>query len=198
MRNAKQGGKSAVGKLFALYSNYLKILADAQLDRRVRQRVSPSDLVQETLLEAHRDFPKFNGTTEAELVCWLRKILVHNLIHVTEKHISAEKRDVRREISLQRIRASVEQSNSRFEVILAAKLATPSAEAGMHEQLRELADAIAQLPDDQRQVIVLRHLEGMRFADIADQMERTSGACRMLWLRAMDRLRELLEARGMG
>ncbi len=193
LHDAKRGGVKEQGKLLSLYSNYLKIMAQSQLDRRIRRRVSPSDLVQETLLEAHRDFSDFRGVTNAEFVGWLRRILVHNLIRVAEKHLQADKRDVRREVYIHRLNASIEHSNSRFEQVLAAPTLSPSSEMGRHERLRLLADAIAGLPAVQRQVIVLRHIEGLPFAEIALQMERSSGACRMLWLRAMDQLREKLD-----
>lgn len=192
LHEAKRGGATEQGKLLSLYSNYLKILAQTQLDRRIRRRVSPSDLVQETLLEAHRDFLDFRGVTNAEFVGWLRRILVHNLIRVTEKHLQADKRDVRREVYIHRLHASMENSNSRFEHVLAGRLESPSSELGRHERMRLLADAIAVLPAEQRQVILLRHIEGLPFAEVAQQMERTSGACRMLWLRAMDHLRASL------
>ncbi len=193
LQSAKMGGQAELGRLLSLYANYLKIIAQTQLDRRVRRRVSPSDLVQETLLEAHRDFGEFRGDTDAEFVGWLRQILVHNLIRVSEKHLQADKRDVRREVYLQRLHASVEQSNSRFEFVLADKIGSPSSHAGRNERLRLLADAVADLAPDQRQVILLRHIEGLQFADVALQMERSAGACRMLWIRAMDQLRLKLQ-----
>ncbi len=193
LHEAKKGGAPEKGKLLSLYANYLKIIAQSQLDRRIRRRVSPSDLVQETLLEAHRDFSDFRGLTSAEFIGWLRRILVHNLIRVTEKHLQADKRDVRREVYIHRFHASVEHSNSQLEHVLAGRFESPSKELGRHERMRLLADAIAELSDEKRQVIVLRHIEGLPFAEIASQMERTSGACRMLWLRAMDQLRFSLE-----
>jgi RNA polymerase sigma-70 factor (ECF subfamily) len=190
---AKRGGSREQGKLLALYTNYLKIMAQSQLDRRIRRRVSPSDLVQETLLEAHRDFSSFRGVTNAEFVGWLRQILIHNLIRVTEKHLQTDKRDVRREVYFHKLNASIEHSSSRLEQVLASPLESPSSELGRHERTRMLADAIAELHEEQRQVIILRHIEGLPFAEIADQIGRTSGACRMLWLRAMDQLRQKLD-----
>jgi RNA polymerase sigma-70 factor (ECF subfamily) len=190
---AKRGGTVEQGKLLSLYSNYLKILAQTQLDRRIRRRVSASDLVQETMLEAHRDFSDFRGVTTAEFVGWLRRILVHNLIRVTEKHLQTDKRDVRREVYIHRLHASIEQSNSRLEHVLVGHHESPSSALGRHERMRLLADAMAKLPKDHRQIILMRHIEGLPFAEIATQMDRTSGACRMLWLRAMDQLRASLD-----
>ncbi len=192
---AKAGNTADVGHLLSLYTQYLKTLANHQLDRRVRQRVSPSDLVQDTLLEAHRDFPNFRGTTVAELVSWLRRILIHNLIRASEHHLHTEKRDARREISLQRLAASLGSVDSPAEVELHAPGRSPSADLRGQEQVSELQRALNMLPKDQRQVVVLRHLDGLAFNEIAERIGRSSGACRMLWLRAMDELRDKLQER---
>jgi RNA polymerase sigma-70 factor (ECF subfamily) len=96
--------------LLELYANYLRVLAASNIGRRLRARVSPSDVVQETFFEAHRDFAKFNGHTEREFMAWLRRILVNNLARLVERHLQADKRDVRREVSLQAVRKSVERS----------------------------------------------------------------------------------------
>ncbi len=192
---AKNGSAADVGQLLSVYTQYLKTLANHQLDRRVRQRVSPSDLVQDTLLEAHRDFPNFRGTTTAELVSWLRRILIHNLIRASEHHLHTEKRDARREISLQRLAANLGSVDSPLEVALRSPTSSPSADLRGQEQVSELEQALEKLPKEQRQVVMMRHLDGLAFNDIAERLGRSSGACRMLWLRAMDDLREKLQER---
>src|SRR3954454_9595942 len=95
--SARQGSASCLGQLLALYANYLKLLVAAQLDNRLRARVSPSDIVQESFFEAHRDFREFRGQSIGEFVVWLRRIVVNNILRVVEQHVHAEKRDVRRE-----------------------------------------------------------------------------------------------------
>lgn len=192
---AKQGSATDVGQLLSLYTQYLKSLANHQLDRRVRQRVSPSDLVQDTLLEAHRDFPNFRGTTTAELVSWLRRILIHNLIRASEHHLHTEKRDARREISLQRLTTNLGSVDSPLEAALKSPIGSPSADLRGREQVTELERALGTLPNEQRQVVIMRHLEGLAFNEISQRLGRSSGACRMLWMRAMDVLRERLQER---
>jgi RNA polymerase sigma-70 factor (ECF subfamily) len=189
---ARQGSSSCLGRLLTLYTNYLKLLIVAQLDVRLRARVSPSDIVQETFFEAHRDFAQFRGQSTAEFVGWLRRILVNNILRVVEQHLLAEKRDVRREISLNEIGRRLEQSTARLETLLAVEGDSPSGCAQRREHEILLADALADLPADYREVIVLRHIEGLAFEDVAREMERTPGAVRMLWLRALRRLRESL------
>ncbi|MCC6491982.1 MAG: sigma-70 family RNA polymerase sigma factor [Pirellulales bacterium] len=198
LSEARTGSGDSLGQLLQLYSNYLKLLVLAQLQRNLRVRVSPSDVVQETFFEAHRDFNQFRGQTTGEFVAWLRRILVNNLCRVVEQHVLAEKRDVRREVSLQRLAASMEQSTARLEAVLPARGSSPS--AGVHRRELELvlADQLAELPSDYRDVIVLRHIEALPFDEVGRRMERSSGAVRMLWLRAIKLLRERLDARGVG
>jgi RNA polymerase sigma-70 factor (ECF subfamily) len=189
---AREGSSSSLGRLLTLYSNYLKLLVSAQLGGRLRVRVSPSDVVQETFFEAHRDFAQFRGQSTAEFVAWLRKIVVNNILRVVEQHLHTEKRDVRREVSLQEIGRRLEQSTIHLETLLAEEADSPSRCAVQHERELQLADALAQLPADYRDVIVLRHIEGLPFETVAARMERSAGAVRMLWLRALKRLRASL------
>jgi RNA polymerase sigma-70 factor (ECF subfamily) len=193
--SAKAGSNSGLGRLLTLYTNYLKLLVSTQLDPRIRTRVSPSDIVQEAFFEAHRDFAQFHGQSTAEFVAWLRKIVVHNILRVVEQHVQAEKRDVRREISLEEVGRKLEQSTVRLDTLLAAQVETPSGCAVKREREIRLADALGALEPDYRDVIVLRHIEALPFDEVAVRMHRSSGAVRMLWLRALKKLRESLSER---
>jgi RNA polymerase sigma-70 factor (ECF subfamily) len=193
--SARAGSSSCLGRLLTLYSNYLKLLIAAQLDDRLRVRVSPSDIVQETFFEAHRDFHQFRGQSTGEFVAWLRRILVNNMLRVVEQHLLAEKRDIRREISLEQIGRRLEQSTARLESLLAQSGESPSGHAQRRESEVLLADALAELPQDYRDVILLRHIEGLPFDEVARRMERSSGAVRMLWLRALEKLRKTFPER---
>jgi RNA polymerase sigma-70 factor, ECF subfamily len=198
LHQARSGSGESLGRLLQLYTNYLKLLVLAQLQQNLRVRVSPSDVVQDTFFEAHRDFGQFRGQSSAEFVAWLRRILVNNLCRVVEQHVLAEKRDVRREISLEKLAKALEQSTARLEAVLPDPGSSPS--AGFHRRELELvlADQLAELPSDYRDVIVLRHIEALPFEEVGRRMERSSGAVRMLWLRAIKMLRERLLARGVG
>lgn len=195
LSEARRSGSVGLGQLLQLYGNYLKLLASTQIDEKLRARFSPSDVVQDTFFEAHRDFGQFRGQSEAEFLAWLRQILVNNLARIVEKNVLAAKRDVRREVSIQEIGASLGRSTARLEAVLADQEGSPSSNAHRHERAIILADILAELPADYRQVIVLRHLEGLPFGEVAGRMDRSTGAVRMLWLRAVARLRELLYAR---
>jgi len=193
--SARDGSSACLGRLLTLYTNYLKLLITAQLDSRLRPRVSPSDIVQETFFEAHRDFAQFRGKSTGEFVAWLRRILVNNILRVVEQHLMAEKRDVRREISLEQIGKRLEQSTARLESLLAFDGDSPSGCAQRREDEILLADALADLPNDYRDVIVLRHIDGLPFEEVAARMGRSAGAVRMLWLRALKKLREAMGKR---
>jgi RNA polymerase sigma-70 factor (ECF subfamily) len=182
-----------LGTLLNLYRNYLRLLAQTQIDLHLRGRVDPSDLVQETMLEAFRDFGRFRGSTEAELLAWLRRILVHNLARIVEKQLHARKRDARREVSLSRLMANMEQSSNRIDAALMSQTTSMSSHVRRREQAAILADQLARLKPDYRDVIVFRNLEGLSFEEVAGRMGRSAGAVRMLWLRALDRLKQLLK-----
>ena len=100
LERARSGNAEAQGQLLELYRNYLRFLARAQIGSTLRVRLDSSDLVQETLLDAHRGFEKFCGTSEAELVAWLRRILVRNLADQL-RHDRRQKRDRQRQESLE-------------------------------------------------------------------------------------------------
>lgn len=196
LKSALGGHEDSLGRLLQTYLNYLKLLARTQLDQKLQARTSPSDVVQDTLMEAHRDFPKFRGSCPEEFLGWLRKILINNLGRIVQRHVLAEKRDVRREVSLDDVGATLERSAARLVAVLADRGQSPSSGAQTHEAGLILADELEELPADYREVIVLRHIESLSFADVAVRMERSTGAVRMLWMRAIADLRVRLGARG--
>lgn len=182
---ARAGDQDALGRLLEDYRDYLRLLAQAGLGRQLRPRLDPSDLVQETLLEAQRDFQQFYGQSSGEVGAWLRQILARNLADQVKRHQS-QKRDVAREEPLARLLDNSPQA-------LAAPNSTPSAEAVRHEQADRLNLALAGLPPDYREVVTLRHLHGQAFETIAARMGRSPGAVRMLWVRALEQLGTLVE-----
>lgn len=192
---ARAGDRESLGQLLQLYSNYLNLFAATKIRDDLRCKFSPSDVVQETFFLAHRDFEQFRGQTEREFAAWLRQILINSLARLVRRHVLAEKRDFRREVSINRLGDSVERSALRLESALIDRGVSPSAYARRRETDRILADRLADLPDDYRQVLVLRHVEGLSFEEVAKQMDRSSGAVRMLWLRAIRQLRQLLDWR---
>lgn len=174
------------------YRSYLILLARAQLDPRLGCRVDASDIVQQTLMEAHAKQAQFRGQTSADRGAWLRQILAHNLADAL-RGISRAKRDLHRQRSLE---ASVDQSSMRLGELLAADQSAPGDRLDRDERAVQLANAMAELPEAQREALVMQYWQGMPLAQIAAQMSRTPAAIAGLLKRALKQLRhELCERR---
>jgi RNA polymerase sigma-70 factor (ECF subfamily) len=185
----RQGDPGAKGQLLLRYQPWLQLLARLHAESRFQGKFDPSDIVQQTLLEAFRALPQFRGQTEPELKAWLRQILAHALAHEIRRYRGTQQRDLAREVSLEEALA---QSSQRLENMLAASGSSPSQQAAQREQEVLLADMLARLPEDYREVIILRNLEDLSHEEVARRMNRSVGAVRMLWVRALARLRQEL------
>jgi RNA polymerase sigma-70 factor (ECF subfamily) len=176
------------------YRVYLSLLARQQVGPRLQAKLDASDVVQQTILQAHERRLQFRGSTEAEWLAWLRAILA-NVLAAGARRFDTHSRQLDRERSLE---IEIEQSSSRLECLLAADQTSPSERVVRGEELLRLAAALAQLPDDQRQVVELHHLQGLPVADVAEQMGRTRPAVIGLLYRGLKKLRELLQDQGKG
>ena len=171
------------------YVDYLRLLARMRLGPQMRRHLSESDVVQQTLLEAQRQLNQFRGRNDAEFAAWLRQVLAHNLADAL-RHLGRARRDVSREQSLE---AALDESSCRLGAFLAAEQSSPSDRAQRDEEAVRLAHALAQLPEPQREALVLRHFEGWALADIATQMGRSEAAVVGLLQRGLKALRRLLQ-----
>ena len=169
------------------FRSYLLLLARMQLDAGPRNRIDPSDVVQQTLLEAHAKADQFHGDDSA-LAAWLRQALVNNLRDAW-RALHRDKRDIRRE---QAVAASVAQSSARLERMLAAPDSSPSQRIVRNEELLRLADALAQLPQAQREAIVLHHLQDCSLSETARSLGKTDAAVAGLLHRGLKKLREIM------
>ena len=193
IRRCRTGEPGARDELFNRYLAYLQVLARAQLGRHLRGKCDSCDVVQMTLLEAHRDFAAFQGQGEPELLAWLRRILAHNLYNEARR-FAAQQRDAAREVSLDQVRAGVEHSSVALARGLAADTPSPSHLASQRESALQLADALARLPEDYQTVLLLRIFEELPAEEVAQRMGRSAGAIRMLQMRALQALREVMGA----
>ena len=176
------------GTVLERYRDYLRLLARLQLDDRLRGKLDPSDLVQQTLLEAHRGFGRFQGGTEAEWLAWLRRILDHNAADFVRRYRGTGKRQVGREVPLAGADSSAVGCPEP-----AADDESPSAAAVRREGELALTAALAQLSADHREVIVLRNLQRLPFDEVATRMNRSRPAAQMLWMRAIQKLQEVMK-----
>jgi RNA polymerase sigma-70 factor (ECF subfamily) len=174
------------------FRSYLEVLARVHLDRRLRGKLDPADLVQQVLLRAYAAWPELKNPDGPVLLAWLRRILARTLADVV-KHYDRDKRAVDLERSLE---ADLDQSASGLAGWLAADQTSPSGAAMRNEELLRLADALAALPELQREVVVLKHLRGWALQDIAAHVGRSVPAVASLLRRGLEDLRRRLARRG--
>ncbi len=191
LNRAREGHGAALGKLLEAYRDYLTLLARVQIGRRLQGKADASDLVQETFLQVHRNFPRFRGTTEGELLGWLRQILAAQLAGLLRRYLGTRRRDVRFERELAQ---ELEESSQALDRGLVARESSPSSQAVRREHAVLLAEALARLQDDERELLILRHLEHLSFPEAARRMGQTLDRVKKLWPRALERLRRLLGA----
>jgi RNA polymerase sigma-70 factor (ECF subfamily) len=171
------------------FREYLLLMARLHLEARPRQKLDPSDIVQQTLLEACQNLHQFRGRTDAELAGWLRRALAHNLADAL-RATGRAKRNVALERSLE---AAWDQSSARLGALLQANHSTPSQQAARNEDLLRLAKALTMLPDSQREAIVLHHLQGWTLLETAQRLSRSETSVAGLLHRGLKKLRQLLD-----
>jgi RNA polymerase sigma-70 factor (ECF subfamily) len=170
------------------FRSYLRLLAGLQVGARLRSKLDPSDLVQQALLRAHQTRAGFRGSTQAEMAAWLRQILARALADAI-RDLGRECRDFARERSLER---ALDESSARLERWLVDAGMAPAAAAERNEQLLRLAAALAELPEPQRQAVLLRYFDGAALPDIAEQLNRSRAGVASLLRRGLAHLRERL------
>lgn len=189
LEQIRSGNETALGKLLESYSAYLTLLARVQIGRRLQGKVDPGDVVQEVFLDVHRQIGQFRGTTEAEWSAWLRRILAGHIALLLRHYLGTKARDINLECELQ---AQIDQSSIMLDQGLLANHSTPSQHASRREQSVLLAEALAKLPEDYREVIILRHVESLSFPEVAGRMKRSEDSVQKLWVRALANLKRTL------
>ena len=187
IERAQSGDMDARNTLFEKCRNYIGFLARSHVESWIQAKVDSSDLVQQTLLEAHTGFEKFQGQSEGEWLAWLKQILRHNATDYVRR-FGATKRKASREVAI--------GFTESFRATGAAELEdggeSPSQVLARREQEIEVADALATLPDDYQEIILLRNLQRLPFDEIAERMGRSRPATQMLWMRALRKLQSVL------
>jgi RNA polymerase sigma-70 factor (ECF subfamily) len=181
---ARAGSAEARGALLEMCRPYLLGVSSQQLEADLQAKAGASDLVQESFLEAHRDFDGFHGSSEGELLAWLRQILLHNIANLRRHFRDTDKRAVGREIALASAALPEEP-----------QVDSPSSQARARERDEALHRALQQLPEASRLAIEYRSYERCSFEEVGRRLGRSAEAARKLWVRAIDQLQQILEAR---
>ncbi len=176
---ARAGDAEALGQLLNGYRPYVRLLVRALRRGRIPERLDDSDLIQDALVEVNRHFGRFSGSVTAEFTAWLRVIVLRAAGHTLRSHLGTGKRDGGRE----------EAGDVVLRWLVIAD-STPSQQAIQHEQTARLADALARLPADMQEVLLGRHSDELSHAVLAERLGRTEAAVRVLYTRALRRLRE--------
>jgi RNA polymerase sigma-70 factor (ECF subfamily) len=183
---ARAGSPEALGNLWQAFGQYLALIAHHGISGELRSKIGSSDLLQETFLEAQRDFANFRGETRAQLQAWLRQLLLNNLLNVRRSFRETQMRAVGREQPLPGSRESDGWHPAGDDT-------SPSDRAIRQEEAVRLERALAELPEHYRLVIELRNHQHLSFVEIGARMNRSEDGVRMLWARAFERLAQALE-----
>ena len=187
-------GECNLGPLLGIYRDRLEMLAQQRVSARLGVRQSPSDIVQETLLHACRDFPKFRGNSGGELWCWLRQILTHRILGTVRRHMGTAGRDLRRELTVGHNALSQDaRSAPNAAKHLVANQTSPSGRVVRKEQRSRIRVTVASLPGEYRRVLLLRIVSELPFEEIAKRLNRSSAATRQLYQRARQAMLARLE-----
>jgi RNA polymerase sigma-70 factor, ECF subfamily len=193
LRQARAGDTAALGQLLETYRRYLGFLVRQQIGRRLQGKADPSDLVQEAFLGAARDFAQFRGGTEKEFLAWLRQVLASLLANHVRHYQGSQKRDVRLE---QQLAVELEESSQGIGRGLIDAQPSPSQQADRREQSVLLLQALDRLSNADQELLTLRHLEGLTFAEVAERLGRTLDSVKKQWPRALLRLKKALTQEG--
>jgi RNA polymerase sigma-70 factor (ECF subfamily) len=189
--SARKGNDAAWVRLVRKYREYLRLLARLQISRELQSKEDPSDLVQETLLNAYKNLGSFRGKTEEALVAWLREILANCLANFVRRYRGTQMRDVRLEKYLAN---ELEQSSHLVDKGLGRVADSPNDHSTSQEQAVAVANALAKLPEHYRDVLILHHFENLKLADVAKKMKRSLRSVQGIWPRALIRMRAILDA----
>lgn len=180
---ARAGSLQALGQLFEGFRRYLLLVANQALAADLQAKAGPSDLVQETFLQAQKNLAGFAGHTERDFLAWLHGILMNNVAALNRHYHGTRKRQVCREVPLPAKDATIDWSWP-----LPARAESPSWQASAKEEAESVQRALQHLPEQYLQVILMRNRDGCSFAAIGERMNRSENAARMLWVRAFKQL----------
>ena len=190
---SKAGDNEALGKLLEQYRGYLLMLAHRYLSDRLRRRIDPADIVQLTYLEAKRDLPAFRGATPAEFAGWLRGMLKNNVATAVTRHVTTQKRSIRREVDASPAADQGSQVGGWIQQLPGSKT-SPSGVVIRSEAVVALMSALHELPETQAEAIRLRYMEGLPLSEIVERMGNSDTAVAGLLKRGLQKLRVIMKS----
>ena len=191
LAQAKDGQDEAVDRLLQRHREPIRRLIELRLDPAIVQRVDASDVVQEVMLEASKRLQDYLKKPVMPFHVWLRALAKDHLIDAHRRHHQAQKRGVNREQPLARP-GWVDESSRELAGQLVDPERTPASEAIQQELQRKLHQALEQLDETDREVLLMRHFEHLANQQVAEALELSEAAASMRYLRALRRLRDIL------
>tara|TARA_R110002167_G_scaffold148524_1_gene341488 strand:+ start:13315 stop:13908 length:594 start_codon:yes stop_codon:yes gene_type:complete len=185
LNNSLQGNQDAIGELLDRHRPYLRLIAQRALQGQLQARIDDSDIVQQTCLSAFRKFEQFDGTDEAQFVAWLQKIHERNIHDTIRRHVGAGKRSITNERGV--------EAEAHAQGLFHLETLSPSQRMMQAEDAVRLAEGLSLIPDDQREAVRLRHIEGWSLAELEKHFNRSETAVASLIKRGLENLRKQLK-----
>lgn len=190
---ARTGDQLARGAIFQACRNYLLHVANTEFDDRLRAKCAPSDIVQNTMLCASEGFLDFRGQSEVSLRAWLREILKNELAQTSRHYLGTSKRNILLESRMPAPRTGSTPLQGETARTIDPNH-TPASEAVINEEAQTLRNAMLELPELYRQILIWRNWERLDFREIGSRLDKTENAVKKIWARALTRLQGQLQA----
>jgi RNA polymerase sigma-70 factor (ECF subfamily) len=191
IEQAATGDPDAVDRLLETHRQRLRTMVAVRIDPRLSARVDPSDIVQETLIAAHKRLPRYLQERPIAFYPWLRRLAVQQLIDTHRRHVVAKKRDVRQDAPWDATLS--DQSAMLLADRLGSPISSPSQQLMKQELHRRVKQAMAQLNETDREILVLRHLEDLSVKETAAVLTISEGTVKSRHFRALERLRKYID-----
>jgi len=193
LQRAKAGDQQALAALFARYRDRLRKMVRLRLDRRVSGRIDASDVLQDAYLDVARRFPEYAAAPAVPFYVWLRALAGQRLVDLHRRHLGAQMRDAGQEISLCRGALPAASSASLAQQLLAG-LTSPTQAASRAEMQVRLQETLNSMDPIDREVVVLRHFEELTNVEAAEVLGIETSAASKRYIRAIRRLKAILDA----
>lgn len=188
---ARAGDGAAMAELFDLYRQKLRSIVAFRMDPNLRGRIDPSDVIQESYLDLAKRLGDFGTKNNMSFFVWSRLVTIERLLSIHRAHISAQKRDARRELSIDQD-VGVSQTSVSLAAGLLGKLSSASGKAVRAEQKTKLHEILGMMHANEQEIIALRIFEGLSNGEAAEVLSLTKQTASKRFLRSLEQLRDLV------